>query len=118
MGGDMGSSPSRPLPGGVQAVGLVLCEPPSDFPVPIVVVQHLDPHHRRLLPEILARACAVRVKQAEEETEEQTVWLDAVNRRGRAIVVEVTGSLHRGPEGAVDGAILLMRPLGGDEGGG
>ena len=52
--------------GGVQALRIVLCELPSDFPVPIVVVQHLDPHHRSLLPEILARACQVRVKQAEE----------------------------------------------------
>lgn len=52
--------------GGVQALRIVLCELPSDFPVPIVVVQHLGPHHRSLLPEILARACQVGVKQAEE----------------------------------------------------
>ena len=52
--------------GGVQALRIVLCDLPSHFPVPIVVVQHLDPHHRSLLPEILARACHMRVKQAEE----------------------------------------------------
>lgn len=52
--------------GGVQALSQVLCQLPSDFAVPIVVVQHLDPHHRSLLPEILARTCAVSVKQAEE----------------------------------------------------
>lgn len=52
--------------GGVQALGRVLCELPADLPVPIVVVQHLDPHHRSLLPEILARTCAVSVKQADD----------------------------------------------------
>jgi two-component system chemotaxis response regulator CheB len=52
--------------GGVQALSRVLLELPSDFPVPIVVVQHLDPHHPSLLPEILARRCAIGIKQAEE----------------------------------------------------
>lgn len=32
--------------GGVQALSRVLCELPSNSPVPVVVVQHLDPHHR------------------------------------------------------------------------
>ena len=52
--------------GGVQALSQVLCQLPSDFAVPIVVVQHLAPHHRSLLPEILARTCAISVEQAEE----------------------------------------------------
>lgn len=52
--------------GGVEALTEVLSALPSDFPVPIVVVQHLDPHHRSLLPEILRRRCHLRIKQAEE----------------------------------------------------
>jgi two-component system chemotaxis response regulator CheB len=44
----------------------VLSALPSDFPVPIVVVQHLDPHHPSMLPQILARRCSIAVKQAEE----------------------------------------------------
>jgi two-component system chemotaxis response regulator CheB len=52
--------------GGIEALSTVLSELPSDFPVPIVVVQHLDPHHPSLLPAILARRCAIGIKQAEE----------------------------------------------------
>jgi len=52
--------------GGVEALSQVLSELPPDFPLPIVVVQHLDPHHPSMLPEILARRCAIAVKQAED----------------------------------------------------
>jgi two-component system chemotaxis response regulator CheB len=52
--------------GGVEALSRVLSELPHDFPVPIVVVQHLDPRHPSMLPEILARRCAIAVKQAQE----------------------------------------------------
>ncbi len=53
---------------------------------------------------------------AEEETEEQTVQLEGVDRRGRAVVVQVTGALKRGPGGGVDGVILMMNPIAGDQG--
>jgi two-component system chemotaxis response regulator CheB len=52
--------------GGVQALSTVLSGLPADFSVPIVVVQHLDPNHRSLLPDILERRCALRIKQAAE----------------------------------------------------
>lgn len=53
---------------------------------------------------------------AEEETEDQTVELKGVDGRGRAIVVQVTGALKRGPRGAVDGVILMMKPIARDQG--
>ena len=52
--------------GGVEALSKVLSALPADFPVPIVVVQHLDPRHPSMLPEILARRCDIAIKQAEE----------------------------------------------------
>jgi len=52
--------------GGIKALTTVLSGFPSDFPAPIVVVQHLAPNHRSLLPEILERRCSMHVKQAEE----------------------------------------------------
>jgi two-component system chemotaxis response regulator CheB len=52
--------------GGVQALSKVLSELPAECPAPIVVVQHLDPNHQSLLPEILKRRCKIRIKQAEE----------------------------------------------------
>ncbi|MGE5123043.1 MAG: chemotaxis protein CheB [Acidobacteriaceae bacterium] len=51
--------------GGLNAINIVLSSLPSAFPATIVVVQHLDPRHRSLMAEILARNTALRVKQAE-----------------------------------------------------
>ena len=52
--------------GGLNAIGKVLEALPSDFPAPIVIVQHLDPRHRSLIAEILNRQTKMHVKQAEE----------------------------------------------------
>ena len=52
--------------GGVQALSQVLSSLTADFPVPVVVVQHLDPNHHSLLPEILERRCTIRIRQARE----------------------------------------------------
>ena len=52
--------------GGLHALSQVLSGLPVDFPVPIVVVQHLDPRHRSLMAEILGKRTELRVKQAEE----------------------------------------------------
>lgn len=37
---------------------------PRDFPAALVVVQHVDPRHRSLMAEILARRAAIAVKEA------------------------------------------------------
>ncbi len=52
--------------GGLNAINAVLSQLPAEFPAAIVVVQHLDPRHRSLMAEILARNTALHVKQAEE----------------------------------------------------
>ncbi len=52
--------------GGLNAINAVLSNLPAAFPATIVVVQHLDPRHRSLMAEILARNTALSVKQAEE----------------------------------------------------
>lgn len=52
--------------GGLNALSQVLGGLPADFPATIVVVQHLDRHHRSLMAEILNRRTSLRVKQAEE----------------------------------------------------
>ncbi len=41
--------------GGVTAIGDLLATLPAEFPVPVVVVQHLDPNHRSMLAEIMDR---------------------------------------------------------------
>lgn len=52
--------------GGLNALSRILSELPRDFPGVLVVVQHLDPHHRSLMADILGRRTALTVKQAQE----------------------------------------------------
>jgi two-component system chemotaxis response regulator CheB len=49
--------------GGLAAVSQILANLPADFPAPVLVVQHLDPHHRSWLAEILTRRTSLRVTQ-------------------------------------------------------
>jgi two-component system, chemotaxis family, protein-glutamate methylesterase/glutaminase len=52
--------------GGLKALTEVLAALPADFPVPLVVVQHLDPRHRSLMAEILGKRTRLRVQEARE----------------------------------------------------
>ncbi|AFZ03240.1 chemotaxis protein CheB [Calothrix sp. PCC 6303] len=52
--------------GGLQAVSKVISALPANFPVPIVIVQHLDPKHRSMMADILSRRTKLQVKQAEQ----------------------------------------------------
>jgi two-component system chemotaxis response regulator CheB len=63
--------------GGLAALSEVLNRLPVDFPVPLVVVQHLDPRHRSLMAEILHRRTALTVEEATEGTklEPATVYI-------------------------------------------
>ena len=46
--------------GGLSALSLVLSGLPADFPAAILVVQHLDPRHRSLMADIMARRTSLR----------------------------------------------------------
>jgi two-component system chemotaxis response regulator CheB len=50
--------------GGLTALAELLADLPGDFPLPIAVVQHLDPRHPSVLAQILDRRTALRVKEA------------------------------------------------------
>ena len=52
--------------GGITALNAVLGRLPTDFPVPVLVVQHLDPRHRSLLAQILGRRTGLPVGEAEQ----------------------------------------------------
>jgi two-component system chemotaxis response regulator CheB len=52
--------------GGLAALTCVLSGLPRDFPVPVVLVQHLDPRHKSLLADMLGRRTPLRVKMAED----------------------------------------------------
>lgn len=53
--------------GGLKALTEILSVLPADFPVPILIVQHLDPRHKSLMAEILQRHCSMKVKEAEND---------------------------------------------------
>jgi two-component system chemotaxis response regulator CheB len=52
--------------GGLKALSFLFESLSADFPIPIVVVQHLDPRHRSLMASILSRRTTLKVKEAEE----------------------------------------------------
>jgi two-component system chemotaxis response regulator CheB len=52
--------------GGVHALGEVLSALPGDLPAAVVVVQHLAPHHRSHMAQIMSRHTPLHVKQARD----------------------------------------------------
>lgn len=50
--------------GGIKALEIMLSELTADFPLPILIVQHLDPRHRSLMAEIMQRHSKLRVIEA------------------------------------------------------
>ncbi len=52
--------------GGLEAVSELLAALPAKTGVACIVVQHLDPRHDSLLPEILARSTAIPVELARD----------------------------------------------------
>lgn len=53
--------------GGLQALTLLLEALPSDFPLPIMFVQHRAKQSYHLFEEVLQRRCKIQVKQADEK---------------------------------------------------
>ncbi len=78
--------------GGLNALSEILSRLPPDFPVPIVIVQHLDPRHRSLMAEILSRRTGLHVKQAEDgdTLTECTVY---VARPDRHLLINSDGTI-------------------------
>src|SRR5687767_10512338 len=78
--------------GGLTAITEVLSGLPADFPVPVVVVQHLDPRHRSLMADILRRRITLRVGEARagERIAPGTVYIAPPNHH---LLVNGDGSL-------------------------
>jgi two-component system chemotaxis response regulator CheB len=68
--------------GGISALSQLLGALPPGFPVPVLVVQHLDRKHETLLAQVLARRSRLPVKLAEagERAEAGTVYVAPPNR--------------------------------------
>jgi two-component system, chemotaxis family, protein-glutamate methylesterase/glutaminase len=77
-GGEKGPTPPAPAErfrivaigssaGGIRALGQVLGALPVGFPVPVVIVQHLDPRHETVIADVLGRRTRLAVKLAERD---------------------------------------------------
>ena len=68
--------------GGIEALSRVVASLPADFPAPIVIAQHLDPHRPSHLHEILARHATlpVRVVEEREGLEDGVIFVVPSNR--------------------------------------
>jgi two-component system chemotaxis response regulator CheB len=68
--------------GGISALRQVLGALPDRFPVPVVVVQHLDPRHETIIAEVLGRRTALTAKLAVEgeRAEPGTVYIAPPDR--------------------------------------
>jgi two-component system chemotaxis response regulator CheB len=86
--------------GGLPALSEILAALPAGFAAPILIVQHLDPHHRSWLAEILTRRTALRVVQAVggERLAAGTVYIAPP---GRHLLVGTAGDLTLSDAGRV-----------------
>src|SRR2546428_8055056 len=50
--------------GGVEALHVVAAALPADFPVPVLIVQHMDPRHKSMLAGLPGRRCKLPGKPA------------------------------------------------------
>jgi len=76
MSGGTAPSPDPALPfavvalaasaGGVHALSVVLGALPATLPIPVLVVQHLDPRHETMLADVLSRQTELAVKLADD----------------------------------------------------
>src|SRR5215469_747602 len=78
--------------GGITALGRVLGGLPAGFPVPVVVVQHLDPRHKTVIAEVLGRRSnmPVRLAREGEKAEAGVVYIAPPNHH---LLVGVDGAL-------------------------
>ena len=86
--------------GGIEALHAVAATLPASFPVPVLIVQHMDPRHKSLLAGLLGRRCRLRVKQAvnEETIRGGTVYIaqpdmHLIVRSGRLVLTD-TAQVH------------------------
>jgi two-component system chemotaxis response regulator CheB len=78
--------------GGITALSRVLGEIPAEFPVPLLLVQHLDPRHETVIADVLSRRTDLTVKlaEADERVEAGVAYIAPPNRH---LLVSAEGML-------------------------
>jgi two-component system, chemotaxis family, protein-glutamate methylesterase/glutaminase len=85
--------------GGVQALRTLLAALPADLPAAVLIVLHLDPRTRSVLPELLAATTRLRVRDVREDSmvEAGTVYVAIPDRH----LLVVNGRTHLGESAPV-----------------
>lgn len=91
--------------GGYDALKAILTELPGGFPLPIVVVIHVGADSGGLLPELLARSCAMEVCEAEDKLDLKPGRVH-VAPAGYHLLLEADATLSL----SVDGKVCGVRP--------
>ncbi|WP_207687602.1 chemotaxis protein CheB [Desulfonema limicola] len=91
--------------GGMDALNIILSLLPKDFPVPIMIVQHISPVSDNYLVKFLDNACRIKVKEAGEKIkpEQGTAYIAPPNYH---LLVETDKSLSL----SVDEKVNFARP--------
>jgi two-component system chemotaxis response regulator CheB len=91
--------------GGMQALKMLLGELPADFPLPLLIVQHISADAGDGLARLLDELCAIRVKEADEQDKilAGTVYLAPANYH---LLVEQGGTLAL----SADSPVSYARP--------
>lgn len=79
--------------GGLRALSRVLGALPTEFPAAVVLVQHVDPRHRSLMADILAKQTGLKVREA-REGERIAQGAVVVAPPNKHLLVNADGSLH------------------------
>ncbi|MBV8067992.1 MAG: PAS domain-containing protein [Candidatus Eremiobacteraeota bacterium] len=105
--------------GGIEALVRLVTALPADFPAPVVIAQHADPHVPSHLAEILQRQTKLRVVASEDgddELQPHTIYLAAAGRNVAIRGSLVTGSnrIRGHPIPSIDGLFISASESYGD----
>src|SRR5437763_2145927 len=92
--------------GGIEALSILVHNLPADFPAPIVLAQHLDPHRHSTLDAILQRSTtlSVQVVNSRSSLQPGKIYVVPANRHVAIYdnYVEVQGDHNKRPRPSVD----------------
>ncbi len=82
--------------GGLEAIRRFIQSIPKDWPHSLVIIQHIPPHHKSMMPEILSRETVLTVREVEDNMpiEPRHIYLIPPNSN---VVIQGTEVLHNAP---------------------
>lgn len=91
--------------GGLVALRIILTQLPADFPLPIFIVQHLDPHSDNFMAKYFNELCKIEVKEADEK-EKALPGVAYISPANYHMLIEKNGTISF----TVDSKVNYARP--------